>query len=136
MKAIFFVEIEGIRFYKTDTFWSKSKDFTNAKVHTDSEDDKRRFFAPLIERLKPYKKFEHSDDEFDKIKKWIGALYGYQKVIKEVSDGWTLSKDSELSDPVYLRIIDSVNKFGDVDSSDAKIVIRNRLINDIFNEKD
>ena len=64
MKAIFFVEIEGIRFYKTDTFWSKSKDFTNAKVHTDSEDDKRRFFAPLIESVISNRLFLHLSPDY------------------------------------------------------------------------
>ena len=133
MKAIYFIEIEGVKYYKTDTFWSKSKDFKHAKIHSDSNNDQERFFDPLIYQLKPRQKPEHDEDEWNKLQKWIGSLYGFQRVIKDdESNGWTLSEHALLSEPVYLRIIDTISKSGIVESIDAKVVMRDKLIDDII----
>ena len=140
MRAVYFVEIEGIKYYKIDSFWSKSKDFTHAKIHDDSKNDKDRFFTSLISGLKPYKVEEHDDEDWVKIQRWNGSLYGYQTVLSEgKSDRWTaqmhfrLSEDTTLSNPFYLRRIDSVSRKGEVEWSDAIVVMRDKLINDILN---
>jgi len=134
MRAIYFVEIEGIKYYKTDSFWSKSKDFTHAKIHDDSRNDKDRFFTGLIGGVKPYNMEEHDEEDWVKIQRWNGSLYGYQTVISDgKSDRWTLAEDAVLSKPFYLKRIDSVSRTGEVEWSDAIVVLRDQKIDDILN---
>jgi hypothetical protein len=135
MRAIFFIEIEGVKYYKADSFWSKSKNFTHAKIHTDCKDDKDRFFKSLVSGLKPYPSgTEWDDEDWVKIQRWQGSLYGYQTVVSEgKSDRWTLSEDSVLSKPYYLKRIDTVDRKGEVEFSDAVVVLRDQKINEIIN---
>lgn len=103
MRAIYFVEIDGEKYYKCDTFWSKSKDKKHAKIHNDDQYDQERFFTSLISGFKPYNTKELSDDEFEKMKRYEGSLYGYQKILDEYTPEthYTLLEESNLSDPDY-----------------------------------
>ena len=135
MRSIYFIEIEGVKYYKTDSFWSKNKDFTHAKIHTDSKDDKQRFFTSLISGLKPYPTgtAEWDDEDWIKIQRWKGSLYGYQTVVSEgESDRWTLSEDSILSEPKYLKRIDSVTKTGEIEFSDEIVLNRDKKIDELL----
>ena len=133
MRAIYFIEIQGTKYYKTDSFWSKSKDFTDAKIHDDGKNDKERFFTSLISGLKPYKIEEHDDEDWVKIQRWNGSLYGYQTILSDIKDRWTLAEDTILSKPFYLKRIDSVSRKGETEWSDAIVIKRDNLINDILN---
>jgi hypothetical protein len=137
MRAVYFVEIEGVRYYKTDSFWSKSKKFTDAKIHDDGKSDKERFFVSLCSGFKPFKKDEHPEDEYnDWILKYSGSLYGYQTVKSDGnSDRFSLSEDAQLSDPIYLRRIDSISRSGIVESSDAIQILRDEKIDQIIGNK-
>ena len=120
MTAIYFIEINGIKYYKTDSFWSMSENYTHAKRHTDSSYDQDRFFKSLIDVLNPYTmlgSFYKGD-----VQKCVGGLYGYQHILCE----------GELSDPFYLRVIDSILENGQVEWSDAKVTFRDKLIDDII----
>lgn len=133
MRAVYFVEIDGERYYKCDTFWSKSKDKKHAKIHNDEQYDQERFFSSLIGGFKPYNTKELSDDDFEKMKRYEGGLYGYQ-TISDDEVYFTLLDSSILSDPIYLRQIVSISKKGETDSIDYKVINRDLKINEIINE--
>lgn len=137
MRAVYFIEIEGVKYYKTDSFWSKSKDFTHAKIHDDSQSDRERFFMSLLSGLKPRTDGVHNDEDWKKVQRWIGSLYGYQTVVSEGnSDRWTLSEDTILSKPYYVKRIDSIDRSGKAEFSDAIVVFRDKKIDNILNEED
>ena len=136
MRAIYFIEIDGEKYYKCDTFWSKSRDKKHAKIHNDEQYDQDRFFTSLIGGFKPYNTSELSDDEFQKMKRYEGGLYGYQTILDEPTKetAWSLLEESKLSDPIYLRQITSISKEGKTDSIDYKVVNRDIKIDNIINE--
>ena len=77
MDAIYFIETNGIKYYKTDTFWSKSKEYKYAKMHNDSEDDQERFLDSLLFGTTRFNK-----DEMEKYKDFYDkSIYGYQTII-------------------------------------------------------
>lgn len=118
-----------------DTFWSKSKVFTNAKVHSDSEEDKTRFFDSLLSSFRPMNGLPYTDEQFDKIQKWNGAIYGFQRVLVEKSDRFSLLEDTVLSEPIYIKVIDRFVKDGFPETSDARILLREKLLNNLLDEK-
>lgn len=137
MRAVYFVEIDGEKHYKCDTFWSKSKNKKHAKIHNDEQYDQERFFTSLIGGFKPYNTKELSDDEFEKMKRYEGSLYGYQTILDEYTPEthYTLLEESNLSDPIYLRQIISISRDGITDSIDYKVINRDLKINKIINQK-
>lgn len=137
MRAVYFVEIDGEKHYKCDTFWSKSKNKKHAKIHNDEQYDQERFFTSLIGGFKPYSTKELSDDEFEKMKRYEGSLYGYQTILDEYTPEthYTLLEESNLSDPIYLRQIISISRDGITDSIDYKVINRDLKINKIINQK-
>lgn len=133
MKAIYFIETNtGEKFYKCDTFWSRSSKITNAKIHDDSEYDQKRFFDSLIYGFKPYDKEELDDKTFELFKKYEGGLYGYQLILTKNVDPYRLPDDVELSEPIYLTKITSISKSGEVDSPTFEAYKRDIKINEIL----
>jgi hypothetical protein len=133
MKAIYFIETNtGEKLYKCDTFWSKSYNHTNAKIHDDSEYDQKRFFDSLIYGFKPYDKEELDDEIFEAFKKYEGGLYGYQLVLTKNVDLYRLPDDVELSDPIYLTKIISISKSGKVENPTFEAYKRDLKINEIL----
>jgi len=135
--AIYFVEFsDGKRYYKTDTFWSKHSDPKNAKIHDNSSDDQERFFTSLCGGFKPFGTKEHTDEDLNGwVRKYEGSVYGYQTVGGQIV-GWEISDENRLDPPTYLKIIDSIDRTGKVEWSDVKVMLRNKKINQIFDEKD
>lgn len=119
-KAIYFLETKGIKYYKCDTFWSQSKDYKDAKIHDNSEHDQQRFFTSLCSGLKLT----------DGNKSVNESIYGFQTIEQDFT-GYRVPDDVKLSDPIYLKVISSVDKSG-VNSYDYKVVIRNEKINTII----
>lgn len=73
--AIFFVEKDGVKKYKADTFWSKTVDPMYAKLH--HTDDVDRFLKGYLYSIESYA--SRNNDEFIKIKdEYKGIKYGYQ----------------------------------------------------------
>lgn len=135
MRALYFIEAtDGTKYYKCDTFWSKSHKRTHAKIHEDTQYDKDRFFTSLIYGFKPYKGEELSDEDYTVFKKYVGGLYGYQTIIDEVTPEtqFTIKEDTNISEPVYLRQIVSIDRKGEVDSIDYKVINRDLKINSII----
>ncbi len=89
MTAIYFLEIDKVKFYKCDTFWSRSEKINNAKLHDDSKYDQDRFWNSLTCIM-----------DIGKEEIPIGALYGYQLIRGIASE----EKRREMT--VYLRRID------------------------------
>jgi hypothetical protein len=83
MIAIYFIESKGIKYYKADTFWSKTKDYTNAKEHDDTKIDQDRFLESLLNSLSDSADFYNN------------SIYGYQ----------TLDKNKMILDTYYLKLI-------------------------------
>ncbi len=133
-RAIYFIERDGIKYYKCDTFWSKSDKTTNAKIHDDSDHDKNRFFTSLCSGFKPWNTEELNDKDYNIIKNYEGGFYGYQTILDDITKEttFTLSESSNLSDPIYLRQIISISKNGTVDSIDYKVIDRDNKINSII----
>ncbi len=137
MRAVYFIEVDGIKYYKCDTFWSKSSKQIHAKIHDDSEYDQKRFFDSLIYGFKPYKEKEWKDEDYPSIKKYENSLYGYQTILDEESKetAFTLKEDSNLSEPIYLIKIETISKSGEVESYDyRKVINRETKINQIIND--
>lgn len=133
MKAIYFVELEnGEKRYKTDSFWSKSKDFTHAKVHDDSNYDKERFFISLCGGFRPWNTDELNEQDYESIQKYQNSLYGYQTILSDFSE-YLLPSDALLSEPHYLKRIDTISKKGEVEFTDTKVIFRDKKIDDIIN---
>ena len=133
MKAVYFIELtDGTRFYKCDTFWSKSPQIKHSKIHDDSEYDQKRFFESLVSGFKPWQTEELNDEDYQKNKRYEGAKYGYQKVLDGVT-GFTLPEDVKLSEPVYLTQIETINKKGEVSAPTIESYKRDTKINQILN---
>lgn len=137
MRAIYFIEVKGVKYYKCDTFWSKSDKYTHAKIHNDTKHDQDRFFESLIYGFKPYNTDELNDEEYERIKNYEGSLYGYQTILdpETPETRFSLKEGANLSEPIYLRKIDSISKKGEAESHDYKTVIeRENKINQIIDE--
>ena len=128
-KAIYFIEVDGIKQYKCDTFWSKSPEVRHAKIHDDSKHDQDRFFKSLCDGFKPWGTPELLDSEFETFRKYEGSLYGYQEVLKvdDEFNGYSLLDGYELSEPKYIIQIKSISRKGEVESFDYKTMIERDL---------
>ena len=124
MTSVYFIEKQGIKYYKTDSFWSKSKEIKNAKRHGDSEYDQDRFFEALCYNLKPYKSEEWDDENYLKILEYKDSIYGYQTII---------DPECSIVDTVYLKVIEDTSKTGEVSSTSYKIKNREDKINKLIN---
>ena len=117
-KAIYFVESKGVKYYKTDTFWSKSKDYTHAKSHDDSEYDITRFFESLLHYPN---NTNRETKQFDFVDFYDNSIYGYQ----------TIDDSNNVMDTHYVKIIKyEDDKFIGID---YKQVNRDSKINDVLN---
>ena len=136
--AVYFIEIGCERFYKADTFWSKTRKLEFAKVHDDSEYDQTRFYESIVGSIR----YSNKED----ILKLNGSLYG-MSIVKSNNSGQFIN-GVELVDVVYLKVIKVVKiypldeKISDkcdfdvkVESIDYKSYNRDRIIGDILDKK-
>lgn len=132
MKAIYFLEKNNIKYYKCDTFWSKSKDRQRAKIHDDSKYDQDRFFDSAMSTLKRIG--DHNNEEKDSIKNFFeGCIYGYQNFEDDqLKNDFSLKEDSEVSEPVYLKVIQNITDDGAFEVIDYKQILRDEKINKII----
>lgn len=136
-QAVYFVETkEGERLYKLDTFWSKGEINDGVKVHNDSEYDQERFFKSLCSGFKPWKKFLDRKEDVEKLQKvkerYTNSKYGYQIVMSEKKINYI--ENQELSNPVYLRLIQEINDDFTVQSVEFTPYDRDTKIDQILNE--
>lgn len=136
-QAVYFVETkEGERLYKLDTFWSKGDINDGVKVHNDSEYDQERFFSSLCSGFKPWKKFLDRKEDVEKLQKvkerYTNSKYGYQIVMSEKKINYI--ENQELSNPVYLRLIQEINDDFTVQSVEFTPYDRDTKIDLILNE--
>lgn len=132
MKAIYFLEKDNVRYYKCDTFWSKSQDRQNAKIHSDSEYDQDRFFDSALYSLNRIGNY--NEEEKDSIKDFFeGCIYGYQTFKDDqLQNQFSLKEDSEISEPFYLKMIQNVKDDGTFEVIDYKQILRDEKINKII----
>jgi len=131
-QAIYFVETkEGEKLYKLDTFWSKGQ-INDAKVHYDTEEDKKRFFESLCYGLKPF-------GDYDKLKihaiknKYTDSKYGYQIVLTDENiDYISQLGNVEVSEPFYLKLITKIEDNYDIVSVDYTPYDRDKKIDSIL----
>jgi len=120
MIAIYFIESKGVKYYKTDTFWSKSKDQLHAKEHDDSQNDQERFLSSLL--YFPNKYDKSKDDLVKTIEFYDNSIYGYQ----------TLDDNKTILNTYHLKLIQfDGEKFI---TSDYKQTLREEKINKVINE--
>lgn len=119
-QAIYFIETSnGEILYKEDTFWSKGSDVKQAKVHSDSDEDKERFFKSLCTSIKPYN--IEKQKEFFKIRqeKYKNSKYGYQIVNSNKNITYIMDDENyNLEAPIYLKIILSIDDDYSINSTD------------------
>ena len=132
-QAIYFVETkEGKRLYKLDTFWSKGDINDGVKVHNDSEYDQERFFGSLCSGFKPWDRKEDLE-KLEKVReRYTNSKYGYQTVMSDQKINYI--ENQELSNPVYLRLIQEVNDDFTVQSVEFTPYDRDTKIDQILNE--
>jgi hypothetical protein len=118
MVAIYFIESKGIKYYKADTFWSKTKDYTYAKEHDDTKIDQDRFLESLL-----YSQNSLSDGivaQTLSVDFYNNSIYGYQ----------TLDKNKMILDTHYLKLI---KLDGDkYKANDYRQIIRDEKIKNIL----
>ena len=132
-QAVYFVETkEGERLYKLDTFWSKGDINDGVKVHNDSEYDQERFFGSLCSGFKPWDRKEDLE-KLEKVReRYTNSKYGYQTVMSDQKINYI--ENQELSNPVYLRLIQEVNDDFTVQSVEFTPYDRDTKIDQILNE--
>ena len=132
-QAVYFVETkEGERLYKLDTFWSKGDINDGVKVHNDSEYDQERFFGSLCSGFKPWDRKEDLE-KLEKVReRYTNSKYGYQIVMSDQKINYI--ENQELSNPVYLRLIQEINDDFTVKSVEFTPYDRDTKIDQILNE--
>jgi hypothetical protein len=132
-QAVYFVETkEGERLYKLDTFWSKGDINDGVKVHNDSEYDQERFFGSLCSGFKPWDRKEDLE-KLEKVReRYTNSKYGYQIVMSEQKINYI--ENQELSNPVYLRLIQEINDDFTVKSVEFTPYDRDTKIDQILND--
>ena len=132
-QAVYFVETkEGERLYKLDTFWSKGDINDGVKVHNDSEYDQERFFKSLCSGFKPWDKKEDLE-KLEKLReRYTNSKYGYQTVMSDQKINYI--ENQELSNPVYLRLIQEINDDFTVKSVEFTPYDRDTKIDQILND--
>jgi hypothetical protein len=136
-QVIFFIEKStGERLYKSDSFWSMSKNHMNAKIHS-SENDKLIFFESLCYNFRPYDRNDNLEpwllfEKLKDVRTYIGSKYGYQKVLTD-KHIYNLEKGIEISEPIYYKIITDILDDFTVISEDYIIYNRDTKIGEILN---
>ena len=140
MRAIYFIETkEGRRLYKTDTFWSKSDNIEDAKIHNDSIEDQKRFLVSLdsLIHMDPI-----TDEDFEFFQsRYVGGKYGYQIISDEPilekenksEIMWNPKPDTKVSDPIYLTEIHSMDRNGKMNYLEIEAYKRDKQIDKILN---
>lgn len=133
-QAIYFIETsKGEILYKQDTFWSRGKDVQYAKVHYDTDDDKERFFSSLCTSLKPYDVLLHQEFIKTTQDRYTNSRYGYQVVNSNKNINYI--KDDivnySLQDPIYLKIITSIEDDYTINSTDFTPYDRDSKLNQL-----
>lgn len=132
-QAVYFVETkEGERLYKLDTLWSTGGVNDGVKVHTDSEDDKERFFNSLCSYFKPWDYIFYNERLIKIRERYTNSKYGYQVILSEQQIDYL--QDQELSKPIYLKLIQEINDDFIVKSVDYTPYDRDTKIDLILNE--
>lgn len=134
--VLYFIEKDGVRRYKTDSFWSKSVKLEYAKIHSDSISDQVSYFKSLcmdITCLEEYMKPDEQERKLELYDGYEGALYGYQKILSKRT-GIYLDPDCKLGDPVYLNVILDVTHDGKFRTLDYKSYLRNVKLKSVLNE--
>lgn len=131
MKAVYFMEKNGVKHYKCDTFWSMSTNQKNAKIHDDSIYDQNRFFDVITYRLNKVNEELDLEKAKEIINFYNGSIYGLQTFEDDaLSNQFSLKEDYKLSDPIYLKIITITDDGFDV--TDYKQILREEKINIIM----
>ena len=132
-QAVYFVETkEGERLYKLDTFWSKGDINDGVKVHNDSEYDQERFFGSLCSGFKPWDRKEDLE-KLEKVReRYTNSKYGYQIVMSDQKINYI--ENQELSNPVYLKLIQEINDDFSVQSVEFTPYDRDTKIDQILND--
>jgi hypothetical protein len=131
MKAIYFIEKDGVKSYKADSFWSTTKKVEYAKTHTDSVDDQKRFFESYLSSMCISK-----EGDTDFIMSRQGLIYGFDII----DNGYNILETIYLKIISKIEIIDekkghlgSLSKFNlNLEIEDYKLFIRNEKINNIL----
>lgn len=134
MRAIYFIETkEGRRLYKTDTFWSKSDNIEDAKIHNDSIEDQKRFLVSLDSLIR----MTITDEDFDFFQsRYVGGKYGYQILLEKENKSeimWNPKPDTKVSDPIYLTEIHSMDRNGKMNYLEIEAYKRDKQIDKILN---
>ncbi len=124
MKAVYFIEKDGVKYYKCDTFWSKSTDITNAKIHDDSRVND--FLRSLI-GSEPKREYQTASESMIN-----GSIYGYQTFDESQLDGpYKLKKDPKILHTHYVKKL-FLNSNGVWEFMDYKEIVRNEKIGKIL----
>lgn len=128
MKCIYFVEKDGVRKYKCDTFWTLSTDIRNAKIHTIDRD----FFNGYCGYIRISCSSEGSNLE-EKRDRFIGTIFGYSTFDDDqLENPYRLKKEANISGSKFLRIITGISNKYEVISEDYRFIERDRKINGII----
>src|ERR1035437_9883959 len=130
--AVYFIELNnGIKYYKTDSFWSKNPEAKYAKLHTD--EDSKKFLESYLYTLQWILENEKKDGGFEEYRiKNINSLYGYQIFDPDQIDSknnFILKENPVLSQPFYISIISDIKEDGTVIIEDYKKIIREEKLN-------
>ncbi len=121
MKYLYFVEIDGVKYYKGDTFWSKTSDITQAKCYNEH---RVRLLVSYGQGFGYWKETE-PDDYKSNYSKHDGALLGYSEYEDSIDD------DSVAIKTAYLFIF-NLNFEAECSYTDYKKVNRSSKIDKIL----
>lgn len=104
MRAVLFVEIKGVKYFKCDTFWSKSENPRNAKIYSN---DRMSELKDWLQSIFPYNIYENM---FEAVyEKYNNAKLGYFTPDESLYENSFILKEGtkveDLGDPKYLWVI-------------------------------
>lgn len=118
MRGILFAEIDGIKFFKCDTFWSKSEKIRNAKIYSSLNHDNIQEFERLLKPVIPSYHLKEDDLELiedsikkykDRIIKLNGSILGYYLLDDNMLENAYRIKEGisidDLGKPNYLWVV-------------------------------
>jgi hypothetical protein len=114
MKALLFVEIDGKKYFKCDTFWSQSFNPEHAKIYSDDSSQLKGWLQSAIHGYIYKSKDKTLEGSIEEWKIWIkkheGAKLGYlpisnQDLFKNAFSLKEGTKVEDLNKPVYLWMI-------------------------------
>lgn len=114
MAAIYFIEKNGDKLYKTDTFWSLSKYYKYAKIYSDDKESQKKYLnilMPIINTID-----NNIIEYYDKI------LFGYQSI----------EKFGDIVKTVYLYYIEYDENINEFKAVDYKQKNRENKINELL----